>query len=495
MIKFFTKNKQLISHKIVFHFINSLELKDQDIDFIKIFYPNFNKTNLDLKEILSYICKRDRKKFKEKLLYLKKFDKKIDTIFRFTFPGQRIYYFRLLVFVKIKSFSFYDCIILDVTDDQDIKEKYQTLDSMLHESKTSVMIVEPDPYKKLKIVYVNEYFEEMTGYYFSEVYGKNPKILQGPETSKDIVNEIRFHIKNEKSFQCEIINYKVDHSIFWASLIITPIFNEENDLEYWMSLSRDITDQKKAEIENQKLMNEFIKTSKLQALGKMSSSVSHDFNNLLSAIGLYTDLIVESKGDFDEINTYSKNIKEIIYRANELTINLQSFAREVPSLKNKINLPEYLESTKSFLKLVLGKSNSLELYYWTKNIFIELDNQTLTHIFSNICMNAKDSFLSSGILEIHIMNANEIPIELENLHPDKKYSDYILMKFVDNGKGIQEEHLDRIFEPFFSTKPNGDANGLGLAGIYGIIKENNGHITVQSKVSIGTTFEIYLLKA
>lgn len=494
MVNFFNFSDKLSSHKIEINTQTILQLDDPSIHFIKKYNAEFNRNQLDIKSIIKFIYKKDRKKFKEKCRFLFKFQKEIDDIFRFQVNNRRIFYFRILINSKLKNFPLFQCIILDITGEYEFKEKFYALNACLKESRSSIMVVEPDPYKKLKIIYVNEYFESMTGYFFSEVYGKNPNILQGPETSKETLQFIRKNILTETAFQCEVLNYRSDHSMIWISLNCIPYFNEDKELEYWMSLSRDITDKKKAEIENQKILNEIIKSSKIQALGKMASGVSHDFNNLLSAIGLYTDLIEESSGDSDNIKTYSKNIKEIIYRANELTINLQSFAREVPSLKNKININDYLESTKSFLKLILGKTNTLEIYHWNKNCIIELDKPTLTHIFSNICMNAKDSFTTSGILEIHIIHAIDIPIELQNLDPEKKPLEYILVKFVDNGRGIQEEHLDQIFEPFFSTKPYGDANGLGLASIYGIIKENKGHIAVQSNVGIGTTFEIYLPK-
>lgn len=495
MINFFNFNDTLSSHKIELNLQTSIQLDDSSIQFIKKKNPDFNLNKLNYKSIFRFVYKKDRVKFKEKFRFFLKFKNDFDNVFRFQLYGSRFFYFRIIITSKLKNFPLFQCIILDITGEHEFKEKFYALNACIQESKSSIMVVEPDPYKKLKIIYVNEYFERMTGYFFSEVYSKNPNIFQGPETSKETLNFIKKNILEEKAFQCEVLNYRADHSIFWMSLNCIPYFNEDKELEYWMSLSRDITDKKKAEIENKKLLNEFIKNSKLQALGKMASSVSHDFNNLLSAIGLYTDLILESKRDSDAISTFSQNIKDIICRANELTINLQSFAREIPTLKNKLNINEHLESTKSFLKLILGKSNILEIYHWTKNSIVELDKHTLTHIFSNICLNAKDSFLSSGILEIHVIHASEIPIELQSLDSTKKTLEYILIKFVDNGREIQEDHLDQIFEPFFSTKPYGEANGLGLASIYGIVKENKGHISVQSKVGKGTTFEIFLPKA
>jgi len=253
----------------------------------------------------------------------------------------------------------------------------------------------------------------------------------------------------------------------------------------------DITARKNAEVEKQKLEVQLRQSQKMESVGRLAGGVAHDFNNMLSIILGNTEMILD---DLDSANPIISNLSEIqkaAERSANLIRQLLAFARKQTISPKELNLNETVEGMLNMLRRLIGENIDLvwlpKINLWS----IKFDPSQVDQIMANLCVNARDS----------IKDVGKITIETDNVSFDSDYcrehdgfnpGDYAMIAVSDNGCGMSKEVLDKLFEPFFTTKGLGEGTGLGLATVYGIIKQNNGFINVYSEPDKGTTFRIYL---
>lgn len=286
-------------------------------------------------------------------------------------------------------------------------------------------------------------------------------------------------------YETEIIRRDGTH--IWISFSAT-IFPEQGFLEGSIV---DITERKKSEKKQEKLQLQLNQAQKMESVGRLAGGVAHDFNNMLSIILGNAEIIME---DMDPSNPIITNLEEI-YKAAErstnLTRQLLAFARKQTIAPKILNLNHILEDMLKMLMRLIGENIDLT---WNPapNLWpVKIDPSQIDQILANLCVNARDAIKSVG----------KVTIETDNISFDEAYckehegfnpGDYVMMAVSDNGSGMDKEILDNLFEPFFTTKVIGQGTGLGLATVYGIVKQNNGFINVYSEPGEGTTFKIYL---
>jgi len=252
-----------------------------------------------------------------------------------------------------------------------------------------------------------------------------------------------------------------------------------------LNIFTDITKSKKLE-------QEFLQAQKMEAIGQFAGGIAHDFNNILTAIIGYGNLLkMKMKGEETSIAKYIDNILTSAEKAANLTKSLLTFTRKQVIDPKPTNVNEMILNTEKLLSKLIGEDIEFSVQLTDNNLTVIADNNQITQVLMNLATNARDAMPRGGKLTIRtdIIEIDDLFIQQ---HGYGKQGLYALISFEDTGIGMTKKTMERIFEPFFTTKEVGKGTGLGLATVYGIIKQQNGYIDVQSKPNKGTIFNIYL---
>ena len=335
------------------------------------------------------------------------------------------------------------------------------------------------------ILYSNDGFSEMTGYTDIEVIGRPIAILNGPGTDPAVIEEMVKDIRAGQVATGETVGYKKDGTEFIISWKAFPVMGSEGAVTHYVVIQRDVS-------QIRRLEQDLFQSQKMEAVGRLAGGIAHDFNNILAVILSFSDLVLDKTDDSDPNRKFISEIRKAAERAADLTQQLLSFSRRNKNLK-----PEVLDAIKvtrdmqKILRRLVPEDIRFDLRYAEKPVYININRTALEQILINFTTNARDAMPNGGHMELGIHPCD--PKQAEQLLPD--YMDvkpYMLLSFQDNGMGIDPETQKRIFEPFFTTKEQGKGTGLGLATVYGIVKQANGHIEVASEPGKGTRFRIYL---
>ncbi len=243
--------------------------------------------------------------------------------------------------------------------------------------------------------------------------------------------------------------------------------------------------------EETKLKRQVAQATKMQAVGQLAGGVAHDFNNILTAIIGYCDLMMlrhqPGDSDYDDI----QQIKNNSNRAASLTRQLLAFSRQQTLRPQILQLPDVVAEVSNLLKRLIGEKIRLEVNHGRGAGSIRADPGQLEQVIVNLGVNARDAMPSGGVLHIETraVSQNDVRAMASDILP---IGDYVMLSVIDSGSGIAKENLSKIFEPFFTTKEVGKGTGLGLSTVYGIVKQSGGFIFADSAIGEGTRFDIYL---
>jgi two-component system, cell cycle sensor histidine kinase and response regulator CckA len=250
--------------------------------------------------------------------------------------------------------------------------------------------------------------------------------------------------------------------------------------------ARDITDLLAAQ-------EQLRQSQKMEAIGQLAGGIAHDFNNLLTAVLGYADLLLASpEGGAEPMRLDLLEIKGAATRAADLTQQILAFSRKQALRPELISINDVFAELRPFLERLAGERVALDVHTSGDLGLCEIDRGQFTQVLINLVANARDAMPQGGFVVLESSNAE---IGEHNAHPglsDMDLGGYVLLKCTDTGKGMDPETVSRIFEPFFTTKPMGQGTGLGLATVYGIVRQSGGTVTVESEIGKGTTFKIYL---
>jgi PAS domain S-box-containing protein len=286
-------------------------------------------------------------------------------------------------------------------------------------------------------------------------------------------------------------NYIVDGREYWGHAIKTPLKDDSGRVAGILGIYRDITELKRIENENVKLEEQLRQAQKMESIGRLAGGVAHDFNNMLSVILGNTELILDDTNlDDPAVVDGLRNIKMAALRSIDLVKQLLGFARKQTIAPEVLNLNDTLKSMLTMIRRLIGED--IELNFLPKEDLwhVKMDRSQVDQILTNLCVNARYAIRGHGKVTIETDNF----LSEENSFSDGKdlvSNEYVMLSVSDNGFGIDRKDLDKIFEPFFTTKPVGHGSGLGLATVYGIVKQNNGYIKVSSEPKKGTRFNIF----
>jgi len=259
-------------------------------------------------------------------------------------------------------------------------------------------------------------------------------------------------------------------------------------------LSLDISEQKRAAADLARTEEQLRQAQKLEAIGRLAGGIAHDFNNVLSVILSYSDFIREALKLGDPLKDDIDQIHAAGLRAADMTRQLLVFSRQQARQLKVLNVNEVLAGTEKILRRLLGADVSLTMLPANHGWSVKADASQIEQVVLNLAANARDAMPRGGKLTIETKNV-ELDREYARLHHEVVPGQYVMMGVTDTGIGMDKETQARVFEPFFTTKETGKGTGLGLATVFGIVKQSGGHIWLYSELGKGTTFKIYLPRA
>lgn len=335
------------------------------------------------------------------------------------------------------------------------------------------------------VTHWNKAAEEMYGYTADEMIGRSITTLAPAERSDEIpaiLQKIRNGVRVD---YFESVRVTKDKRKLSVSISVSPIYDADGKVVGASTIARDITAQKKTE----DLLRQ---SQKMEAVGRLAGGVAHDFNNLLGIVTACSELL-RNRVDASSVE-YIDNIREAAKRGATLTRQLLAFSRRQPTQSQVLDLNDRLREVSKLLTPLMGDDVEIVLLPRSPNAIVEVDPGHLDQVVVNLAVNARDAMPRGGKLVIETA-VSDFDEGFASEHPPMSAGRYVMMAISDNGIGMDEATRSRIFEPFFTTKEIGKGTGLGLATVYGIVKQSGGHIWVYSEVGHGTTFKIYLPSA
>ncbi|MDR7009661.1 hybrid sensor histidine kinase/response regulator [Paraburkholderia strydomiana] len=329
------------------------------------------------------------------------------------------------------------------------------------------------------------------GYTEGEIIGSHFSRFYTPE---DVRAGVPFRgletARREGRFEAEGWRVRRDGSRFFAHVVIDAIY-EDGELVGFAKITRDITERRRAGELLEKTQNELFQAQKMEALGKLTGGVAHDFNNVLQVLRGNLELL-ESRHARDRWSAERLgNAIDAVDRGAKLASQLLAFGRQQPLAPVVINPARQLRALDDLLRRALGETIAIESVVagglWNTTV----DPHQLENVILNLAINARDAMPDGGKLTLELSNAT-LDDEYVLAFPDVAAGQYVVLAVTDTGAGMSPEVIERAFDPFFTTKPEGQGTGLGLSMAYGFVKQSGGHIRLYSEIGEGTTVRIYL---
>jgi two-component system cell cycle sensor histidine kinase/response regulator CckA len=361
------------------------------------------------------------------------------------------------------------------------EEKYRLL---IEHSNDGILVVQDGHLK-----FFNRRVIEVTGFSEQELGAKPFIEFVYPEDRQNVFERYQQRVRGESV--PSVYSFRImtkGGELKWVQISAVRVVWEENPAT--LSFLTDVTEMKKAEAELREKEEQVLQLQRIEAVGRLAGGVAHDFNNILTAIMGYTDILLMKHQPDEKIRSYIERIKSSSQRASQLTQQLLAFSRKQILKEKIIKLDTLIGDTEKMLRRLIGEDITLLTCFGKDIGRIKADPAQIEQIIINCVINARDAMPDGGT----------IALRTENVWLDDEFfrhrfhgapGMYVMIEISDTGHGMSDEVRDHIFEPFFTTKEKGRGTGLGLSTVYGIVKQSRGYILVESMPERGTSFRIY----
>jgi len=345
-----------------------------------------------------------------------------------------------------------------------------------------------------RLTYVSPSVERASGFTPEEMLRMTIRDYAEPASAEKILSIIGAELSKPPdqrlpSITLEVRQRSKDGQVYDAEVSANWIVDDDGQPLGFQGITRDITARKAAENERLALEEQLRQSQKMEAIGRLAGGVAHDFNNILTGIIGYADLLLLDLNKDDPAHDDASEIRQAADRAAELTNQLLAFSRRQVTTPRVVDPNEVVARSKKMLERIIGEDVRLVFVAGRRLWRIRIDPAQLDQILVNLAVNARDAMPDGGELTIETAN---LPAERAHLPADAlDGADVVRIAIGDTGCGMEEATLTHIFEPFFSTKEKERGTGLGLATVYGIVRQNGGTIHVHSRPGAGALFEIY----
>jgi PAS domain S-box-containing protein len=341
-----------------------------------------------------------------------------------------------------------------------------------------------DPFTS-KMIYLSPAFERVWGRSVASLF-ENPDIFVQsihPDDRARVLADLEVQ-KEGLPFDHEYRIMLPDGAIRWIWDRAFPAQDAAGKVIRYVGVALDVTERKVLE-------TQLRQAAKMEAVGQLAGGVAHDFNNLLTIINGYSEIVMENLDADAKSSAYLKEVRNAGERATSLTRQLLAFSRQQVLTPQVLNLNTVVSNVQKMLRRLIGEDIELCTILDPSLSPIKADPGQLEQVIINLAVNARDAMPTGGTLSIETSNV-ELGVAYAQSHPNAKLGPHVVLSVADTGVGMTPETKAHIFEPFFTTKEQGKGTGLGLATVYGIVKQSEGFIWVYSELGQGSVFKIYL---
>ena len=374
----------------------------------------------------------------------------------------------------------WDGVQLDITERMKTGQELRNLKTAIQYAAEGVVITDGQG----TIQYCNSAFEKMTGYTAAELVGNTPRILRSGQHEPAFYTRLWGTLRAGRVWAGQFINRRKDGSRYSEDATISPIYGKNGEISGYVAIKRDATDRLNLE-------DQLRRAQMLQSLGRLTAGIAHDFNNILTVIGGYSDMLLRDLREDDPGRMFVAEIRAAGEHASMLTRQLLTFSRTQTCEPRPVALNRLIGEMLKMLERLVGEDVEIVTRLDPGLGSVIADPGQLRQVLLNLLANARDAIPGRGT----------ITIETRNLQVDRcdgpKFREvatgaYCELAVRDTGSGIDPAIQDRIFDPFFTTKSVGEGTGLGLATVYGIVRQCGGSISLESEPGRGATFRILL---
>ena len=382
-------------------------------------------------------------------------------------------------------------ISLDITDrlqaEKALRESEERLRLITENMADVITLTDPD----VNIVYSSPSVERVFGYPTEVTIGKPARERIHPDDLDHTLKQAaEARQKKEKSL---LLKYRWQHAngeYIWAESATRLLYGEQGESKGAIFSTRDITERIQAEEDKKALEKQLIQVQKMEAIGRLAGGIAHDLNNLLSPILGYSDLLLGMKDMSPKVRARIELISKAGIGARDLVRQLLAFSRRQALEYKTLNLNHVLSDFETLLRRTIREDIEIKIVRSPRIGEILADAGQLEQVIMNLALNAAEAMPEGGKLTIETLPV-ELDEEYTKNNPSVAPGHYVMLAFTDTGHGMDKETASRIFEPFFTTKGK-KGTGLGLATVYGIVKQHQGNIWVYSEPEQGTTIKVYL---
>jgi len=325
------------------------------------------------------------------------------------------------------------------------------------------------------IVFANKAFLDLTGYEEDEVLGRNCRFLQGAQTDRNAVAEMRDAVRTRSSVALELLNYRRDGTPFWNAVFIGPVYDTQGKLQYFFASQLDVTRRRNSE-------QSYRQAQKMESIGQLTAGLAHDFNNLLQVVNGNLELVTHTQ-DPERVKRYVAAAQSAAERGAKLTRQLLAFARKTRLEPRPLNLTHLVSEFSELIESSVNKQVDIHLSLRRGLQHVVVDPDQLEMALLNIVNNARDAMPNGGLVTISTLPRH---LNGDAAAPDLPSGDYVVLQVEDNGEGMSPEVMERATEPFFTTKGTGKGTGLGLAMASGFVRQSGGRLEIESTPGNGT---------